>query len=415
MCGIAAEFWYGESGGRVDVAKLERARERMKSRGPDGAGLWVSPDQRVGLAHRRLAILDLRPEANQPMSDDTGQLWVVFNGEIYNFRDLRRDLEVRGYRFRTTSDTDVLLKGWAEYGAGVLPRLRGMFAFAVWDGRERCLYAGRDPFGIKPLYYADDGKCLRLASQVRALLTWDEIDTRLNPAGHVGFMLWGHVPDPFTLYEGITALPAGALLICKPGQGVRVESYSDIARIVVEGHRSKREVSSGELRETLEDSVRHHLIAGVPVGLFLSSGVDSTHTGMVAAKLHPRIVAVTLGLEEYKGTPADETVWAQRTARQHGMEHKVVWSSQSDADLEKVLAAMDQPSIDGVNTYLVSQAAAAVGLKVALSGLGGDELLGGYATFGRLPALARFLRTGPLGRTVLRALARLAPRRQRAK
>jgi asparagine synthase (glutamine-hydrolysing) len=181
----------------------------MAARGPDGSGEWYSADRRVGLAHRRLAIIDLTEAAAQPMQDpETGNV-IIFNGEIYNYRELRRELEAQGVTFRTQSDTEVLLALYRVHGSDVLPKLRGMFAFALWDARAKGLLLARDPFGIKPLYYADDGRTLRLASQVKALLAAG-VDTAPDPAGHVGFFLWGHVPDPFTLYRGIRALPAGA-------------------------------------------------------------------------------------------------------------------------------------------------------------------------------------------------------------
>ena len=180
------------------------------------AETWLGADGRVGLAHRRLAIIDLAPSGNQPMEDGEGRLRVTFNGEIYNYRELRRHLEARGYRFRSQSDTEVLLHLYAEYGPRMVERLRGMYAFGIWDQARRELFLARDPFGIKPLYYADDGKCFRAASQVKALLAGGAVDTAGEPAGHVGFFLWGHVPEPFTLYRGIRALPAGSTLTIGP-------------------------------------------------------------------------------------------------------------------------------------------------------------------------------------------------------
>src|SRR5262249_43492073 len=193
MCGIAGIFAYHNAAPPVDGAELLRIGEAMVARGPDGAGLWISANKRVGLAHRRLAIIDLSETGAQPMATPDGRLQVVFNGEIYNYRELREELEAKGYRFRSTSDTEVLLHLYAEYGPGMVQCLRGMYAFAIWDEKNLGLFLARDPFGIKPLYYSDDGTTIRVASQVKALLKGGGIDTTPEPAGHVGFFLCGHV------------------------------------------------------------------------------------------------------------------------------------------------------------------------------------------------------------------------------
>src|SRR5919109_3056624 len=189
MCGIAGIFAYRNSAPPVDEAELLRIREAMVARGPDGAGLWLSPDKSIGLAHRRLAVIDLSNTGAQPMTTDDGQLRITFNGEIYNYRELRRQLEGKGFRFRSTSDTEVLLHLYADRGEEMVHALRGMYAFGIWDERKHGIFLARVPFGIKPLYYADDGSTMRVASQVKALLKGDAIDTTPEPAGHVGFFL----------------------------------------------------------------------------------------------------------------------------------------------------------------------------------------------------------------------------------
>src|SRR6266567_8560787 len=217
MCGIAAIFSYR---GGPPVAELEllAIHDRMTSRGPDAAGIWISEDRLIGLAHRRLSIIDLSPAGAQPMFDDMGTFGITFNGEIYNYRELRAELRNKGFRFRSTSDTEVLLQLYADRGRAMLDSLRGMYAFALWDERKRALLLARDPYGIKPLYYSDNGTVFRAASQVKALLAGGNIDTAANPAGHVGFFLWGHVPDPHTLYRGIRALPAGSFVWVQHGK-----------------------------------------------------------------------------------------------------------------------------------------------------------------------------------------------------
>ena len=203
MCGIAAIFAYDSSAPGVNEGELVAIRDRMAARGPDGAGLWLDPARRVGFGHRRLSIIDLSETGAQPMLLPEKNLVITFNGEIYNYRELRAGLEARGCRFRSQCDTEVLLHLYAEAGEAMLDKLRGMFSFAIWDGGKQTLFLARDPFGIKPLYWADDGKTFRAASQVKALLAGGNIDTSPEPAGHVGYFLWGHMPAPYTLYRGI--------------------------------------------------------------------------------------------------------------------------------------------------------------------------------------------------------------------
>lgn len=423
MCGIAGIFAYGIDSPPVDRTELLRIRECMAARGPDGAGEWLSPDGRIGLAHRRLAIIDLSEAGAQPMHDpETGNV-IVFNGEIYNYRELRRDLEARGTTFRTQSDTEVLLKLYAVYGAEMLPRLRGMFAFGLWDAQKQSLLLARDPFGIKPLYYADDGRTLRFASQVKALLAGGGVDTAPDPAGHVGFFLWGHVPEPFTLYRAIQAVPAGSALWVGRDGARRSHVFFDLGRELRDGASipvpPPKSVAEAQerLREALLDSVRHHLVADVPVGVFLSSGIDSATVAALAAEVASTpLEALTLGFREYAGTSLDETPLAAEVARRYGLRHTVRWVTKDDfiSALGPLLAAMDQPSIDGVNTYFVARAAREAGWKVALSGLGGDEFFAGYPSFDQIPRAVRVLRPlaalpglGRIARVAVRPIIRI--------
>ena len=399
MCGVAGIFAYHRSAPPVDQEELLRIREAMARRGPDGAGLWISPDKCAGLAHRRLAIIDLSETGAQPMSTADGRFHITFNGEIYNYRELRVQLEARGCRFHSTSDTEVLLHLYAERGADMVNALRGMYAFGLYDAFARTLFLARDPFGIKPLYYADGGGSFRFASQVKALLKGGRVDTSPAPAGHVGFYLWGHLPDPHTLYKGIRALQAGTTMLVDAGGGREPKTHFSIAAEFASANALAPGLSPQASRErlhaALKDSVRHHLVADVPVGVFLSSGLDSTTITALAAEAGvPDLRTITLGFDEYRGTPDDETPLASLVAQSYGASHMVQWVSRDDfaAQMDEMLEAMDQPSIDGVNTYFVSRAAAAAGMKVALSGVGGDELFGGYPSFRDLP-----LMTGSLG------------------
>jgi asparagine synthase (glutamine-hydrolysing) len=402
MCGIAVIFQH-HSDDPVSREEMRRMLDRMQRRGPDGEGQWYSPDDRVGLGHRRLAIIDLTEDGAQPMRSADGNCVITFNGEIYNHLELRRELEAKGRRFRSASDTEVLLQMFEEYGEAMLGRLRGMFAFAIWDQAKRRLFLARDPFGIKPLYYADDARTFRAASQVKALLAGGAINRNPDPAGQASFFLWGHIQDPHTLYRSIRALPAGACMWITD-YGPRVpKTYCSIPNLLAaasENHSPLREADHSPLatrhsplRSALLDSVRHHLIADVPVGVFLSSGIDSTTLAALAAECGGTLRTVTLGFEEFKGTANDEVPLAEEVARHYGAEHCTIWVTREDFQREwsRLLEAMDQPSIDGVNSFFVSHAAAQAGLKVALSGLGGDEFFGTYPSFRQVPRMVRAL------------------------
>lgn len=399
MCGLAAIFSYNSSAPPVDQAELLRIREAMLQRGPDGAGLWISKDKRVGLAHRRLAIIDLSAAGAQPMATVDGGLRIVFNGEIYNFQVLRKELEAKGYRFQTHSDTEVLLCLYLEYGRNMVDRLRGMYAFAIWDERRHGLFLARDPFGIKPLYYADNGNTVRVASQVKALLKGGEIDASPESAGHVGFYLWGHVPEPYSLYKGIRALPAGtSMWLDTVGHKETVRFFNLADELSKYGNVAPLATTEAEARERLRaallDSVKHHLIADVPVGVFLSAGLDSCTLAALAVDVGLNdLRTVTLGFKEFQGTLNDEVPLAELVAQRYGAKHQTRWVSKEyfQSESQNILNAMDQPSIDGVNSYFVCKAAADSGLKVVLSGVGGDELFGGYSTFQQIPRMAKAL------------------------
>ena len=408
MCGVTGIFSYGAGAAPVDARELLRIRDSMAVRGPDAAGEWFGHDNRVGLGHRRLAIIDLSPEGVQPMGNADGSLVISFNGEIYNYRELRAELEQQGCRFRSQSDTEVILQLYEREGQAMLRRLRGMFAFVLWDGRRGGMLLARDPLGIKPLYYTDDGKTLRVASQVKALLAGGRVEGLPNPAGVVSFYLFGSVADPHTIIKGVAALPAGHSLWVDD-EGVRAPvAYFSVRKTLIEGT-GRADASPADvrnmLREALQDSIKAHLVADVPVGVFLSAGLDSTSITSLAVELHGRLKTVTLGFGEFRDTPDDEIPLAEQVAGIFGTEHMSMVVSRADflADRERLLDAMDQPTIDGLNTYFISKAAAAAGLKVALSGLGGDELFAGYPSFRQIPMIVRTLGSlrrfrRPLGR-----------------
>lgn len=418
MCGIATLFEYHQRNA-VNEQALLSMRERMVARGPDGAGIWVDQASGIGLAHRRLAIIDLSDEASQPMQDVSGRYSIVFNGEIYNYRTLREALERCGRKFRTHSDTEVLINTVAEYGVDGLRKLRGMFAFALWDKGQRRLLLARDPYGIKPLYYSDNGSRILVASQVKALLASRLIKTDPEPAGHVGFYLWGTVPEPFTLFKAIRALPAGHYMEVDSETGsAKPQPYLTVDGILAE--KSDKETGTESvppLRKALLDTVRHHLEADVPVGLFLSAGIDSTALAGLLAETGAELRTVTLAFEEYRGTHADESPLAEAVATHYGATHQTISITRRDFEdsLDHIMDSMDQPTIDGVNTYFVSRAAAQIGLKVAMSGVGGDELFGGYPSFHQLPRLVRQISRVPANRQIGRLLRVLLQRMPRGR
>ena len=410
MCGINAIYAYRDSAAPVDQDELIATRECMRSRGPDAATMWMSPDKRVGLGHRRLAIIDLSPGGAQPMC--RAESVIVFNGEIYNFRDLRAQLEARGVRFTSQSDTEVLLQLYAARGEEMLNDLRGMFTIALWDGAKRRMLLARDPYGIKPLYYADDGITLRVASQVRALIASGRVSNQFDPAGAAGFFLRGSVPEPFTMYRAIRALPAGSYCFADANGVSEPVQYFSIAKTL-----RNAEPADVSVHDAVLESVKYHMVSDVPVGAFLSAGIDSTAIVALARESGAiDLQTMTLRFSEYRGRVNDEAPLAEKVARQYGVPHTIRNLSREEflRELPRVFDAMDQPSVDGLNSYFISKAAADMGLKVALSGTGGDELFGGYTSFRDIPRwmpLTRSLARIPhLGNIVAEANAMLAKR-----
>ncbi len=370
----------------------------MAARGPDDSGLWLSSDERIGFGHRRLAIIDPSPAGAQPMRSAAHASHIVsFNGEIYNYKELRSALEARGHAFRSNSDTEVLLHLYAEKGEAMVEDLRGMFAFALWDGDKRSLLLARDPNGIKPLYYADDGWTIRFASQVKALMAGGGCSGTPDAAGLAGFYMFGFVPEPFTMFSSIRALPAGnTLRVDSIGiHGPRTyfslgEVYREAEQLAPGARPSAQDVACA-----LRDSVQAHLVSDVPVGAFLSAGVDSgSLVGLMRDCGSPETPTVTVAFDEFAGTDADESVLSRKVAQLYGTRHatRKITKQELLADLKQILVSMDQPSIDGFNTWFVSKAMREMGVKVAISGLGGDELFGGYPSFDQVPRLVRAMR-----------------------
>ena len=370
------------------AAAVARMCESMLHRGPDDGGMESPGCATLGM--RRLAIFD-PANGHQPMCSPDGRHTLIFNGAIYNFRALRDELAATGWAFRTNCDTEVLLAAYARWGERCLARLRGMFAFAAWDEQEQSLFLARDPFGIKPLYYRHDGARLLFASELNALLASGVCPAEIDPLSVADYLAWLAVPAPRTIYRDIFSLRPGECATFRAGRLDIRSAWS--FRTIPNGTRpcATREEFTGELRAHLDDSIRAHVVADVPVGAFLSGGLDSAVVvGLMTRASGARLRTFSIGFDEPGYSEAAE---AEATARHFGTEHhaSLLTGAQVARDLETILAALDQPTGDGINTYYASQAAHAGGVTVALSGLGGDELFGGYPSFRDLPRLARWL------------------------
>jgi asparagine synthase (glutamine-hydrolysing) len=397
MCGIVGIVAYK---GRVAPEMLERATQSLAHRGPDDSGTVVLRDEvaevEVGLGNRRLAILDLSPLGHQPMHDPETGNWIVYNGEIYNFREIRGDLQRLGARFVSHSDTEVILKAYARWGEKCLDKFRGMFAFALWDVPAHRLLIARDPMGIKPLYYAQSGSQFIFASEVRTLLGTGVVGRRLDPAGVVNFLTFGSAYDPLTLIEGVRALPAGYALTWEAGT-VRERAYWDLVDDAVvnevpgvdDRQLPADHLPADQLREMLEEAVRMQLVSDVPVGIFLSGGIDSS--ALVSILSRDGVKPSTFSIV-FREADFSEAEHSRAVAEKFKTDHREIEVSQSDvlAAIPDALRAMDLPTMDGINTYFVSRETRKAGVKVALSGLGGDEVFAGYSTFRTVPRMERF-------------------------
>jgi len=378
MCGI-----FGIVGEPVPAA-IDRACDAMHHRGPDDRGTYV--DAHAGLGMTRLAILDLSRAGHQPMGTGDSALWIVHNGEVYNFGEERGRLEAEGVRFRSLTDTEVILRLYEEMGPACVDRLRGMFAFAVWDSRNRRLFAARDRLGIKPLYYTWNGRRLVFASELKALLASGLVERRLSMEGLALYLTFGYVPSPCTLIEGVHALPPGHHLVLDDGR-LKVGRYWDLPAgddRPVSPPADEREAAA-RLRALLTESVRLRLISDVPIGAFLSGGIDSgAVVALMAEARSGPVKTFSIGFDA-AGKALDETDDAAFLARHLGTDHtRRIVTGRDVADLvDRLGRALDQPSFDGINSYVVSQVAR-TSVTVALVGIGGDELFAGYPHFWRL-------------------------------
>src|SRR5262245_20715514 len=386
MCGIAGGIFWGDTPVTVAQDAVSAMERRLAHRGPDGRGMYCSwtPDSPwqgpfVVLGHTRLAIIDTSDAGAQPM-DVRGQPaagWITYNGETYNFRELRSELEQSGARFHSRTDTEVLLHGYAAWGLDLLPRLRGMFAAALWDPCAKRLLLARDRLGIKPLFYYSGNGCLLCVSEVRALLATGLVPNRLDRTALWQYLGYQSIPAPRTLVQGIRALQPGHwMTVSAEGQQAHGAYWQMLAP-----HNAVIDVSPAEARrrtgELLRESVAAHMVSDVPVGAFLSGGIDSSAVVALMREAGHQPRTFSVGFDE---RPFDESSHAAVVARLFDADHTHVRLRGDDLldQLPDALQAMDQPTGDGINSYVVSGAVRARGITVVLSGLGGDELFGGY-------------------------------------
>jgi asparagine synthase (glutamine-hydrolysing) len=370
----------------------------MAHRGPDDDGLYVDRERQVVLGHRRLSIIDVGNGGHQPMSFADGRYWIVFNGEIYNYMELRSQLEKLGHNFASQSDTEVLVASYAEWGEHCVSMLRGMFAFAILDRDARAphqtrLFLARDRLGIKPLYYTRTPGFLAFASEIKGLLASQLVSRRLDTRSVWQYLSLGSVPQPSTILADVKMLLPGHTMKVTSALNCQVSRYWSLdeaaQRSFPHARLLNRRDAARELRHHLEEAIRYHMIADVPVAAFLSGGIDSSAiTGLMSAG-RQSVATFSIGFENGGGLESDERKWARIAAERFGTAHAEVVVGASDAadSFPGLIKAIDQPSLDGTNTYLVSKAAGA-SYKVALSGLGGDELFAGYGHFRTLARVA---------------------------
>ena len=385
MCGIFGIAAYKT---RVPDGLLERATASLAHRGPDDSGTILLHDSapepvEIGLGNRRLAILDLSPLAHQPMLDAGTGNSIVYNGEIYNFREIRSELERAGASFVSHSDTEVVLKAYALWGEACLTKFRGMFAFAIWDSARHRLFLARDPMGIKPLYFTQSGSYFVFASEVRTLLGTGLVPARIDPAGLENYLTFGSAYDPLTPIEGVRALPPGHSLTWENGS-LKQSSYWDLV-----DDSPEPAPGDADLQPLLEEAVRLRLVSDVPVGVFLSGGIDSSALVSIVSRggVRPSTFSIV-----FREADFSEAQHSRAVAAKFHTDHHEINVDQNDvlAAIPDALHAMDLPTMDGVNTFFVSRETRKAGVKVALSGLGGDEVFAGYSTFRTVPRMEHF-------------------------
>lgn len=409
MCGIVGAISLGNSAFQITENYITRMRDTMRHRGPDGAGTWVSADGKVGLGHRRLAIIDLSNAAAQPMCNRDRSLWITFNGEIYNHAEIRRELEHKGHRVWKTdhSDTEVVLRAFEEWGIDCLKRFRGMFAFAIWDDRKRELWLARDRIGIKPLYYSMHNQRVTFASEIKALLQDPQQRRAVNEEAMYHFLSFSTAPAPLTMFEGIHKLPAANWMRLSSDGSVQQSEYWNVLNHVNPLTTESEEDVAERLLDSLKTSVGYRKVGDVPVGVFLSGGIDSsTNAALFSGNADQPLRTFTTAYDsEYESNPS-EIPYARQVANQFNAEHHEVILSENDllGFLPKLVELQDEPIADPVciPVYFLSKLARDNGTVVCQVGEGADELFCGYPGWRRLLTLQKRL-SGPFSSVLTRA------------
>jgi asparagine synthase (glutamine-hydrolysing) len=412
MCGITG---YASTRRPIEPAMLAAMRDTLAHRGPDGQGMWLSDDGRVGLAHRRLAIVDLSEGGHQPMASQDGRYLITFNGEIYNHHELREQLRELGWTFQSASDTEVLLAAWQHWGDAALTRFAGQFALAIYDREARILFAARDPAGEKPFFYRHADRTFAFASELKALLAHPDMPRQADPDALDHYLAYGYVPRDLCLLQGYAKLPAGhKLRYHLDGDRLEVEAYWTLPQWQSGRRRSLDELTE-EFEPLLETAVRRQLLADVPVGILLSGGLDSSLVAATAARVSGKVTTFTIGFPGHG--VFDESPIAKRLAAELGTEHIELMAEPDTVDLLPRLAAQfDEPIADSsmIPTHLVSRLVR-TRATVALGGDGGDELFGGYLQYGWVSHIARGRRLGLHHLPLAGLAARLRPYRMPAR
>ena len=397
MCGIAGVVFFDKPKNQNLIESIiKKMCIQMHRRGPDNTSSWFDKDNLIGLGHNRLAIIDLTKQADQPMISACERYIIVFNGEIYNYKNLKDSLIQSGNSFCTDSDTEVLLELFIKEGPSMLLKLRGMFSIAIWDQKEKTMFLARDPYGIKPLYIGTFPGGFLFASQVKALLSSDIIDDRKNKKAKIDFFLFGNVQEPKTWFEDIQSLRSGfyCMYSLKDNKMI-MKKYIDINDIWLSAEKIKKRKLDVQktINNAIKQSISSHLVSDVPIGVLLSGGIDSVSLIAHLKDLNQNVQGITISFKEYKNSPIDEVPRAIKVAKYYNIKHhvRVVTKEEFKKDLPLIINAMDQPSIDGINTWYACKAASELKLKVVLSGVGGDELFFGYPSFSEIPILINLL------------------------
>lgn len=411
MCGIAGIF------GVADHGTVKRMIDAMAHRGPDDEGIYLDKENHVALGHRRLSIIDPSPAGHQPMSYDNGRYWIVHNGEIYNFAEIRSELEKKGYPFSSSTDTEVILASYAEWGKACLHRFRGMFAFAVWDEYKRSLLLARDRFGIKPLYYSQSSDRFIFASEIKTMLASGLVSKKIDRQAVWDYLSLAAIPPPRTILAEVSALLPGHYIIIDES-GICEHQYWDLAansNDIASSYQWSYQEAKRELRKILDETIKLHMISDVPVGAFLSGGIDSTAiVGLMSQHLNRPLKTYSVGFDG-QDSQHSELPWARIASKRFRTDHYEIIVSPKDVinEFDRFIESIDQPSGDGINTYFVSKAARE-GVTVVLSGLGGDELFGGYPHFLQFIRAQRFLPEGnKIFRKVLQTIGSTLPSKWR--